>query len=62
VKIKIYVLSIGYVSEIMSKVNSSFRVRIYELPLNRFANVALPQFLGQLQQHESNLNKVGLYD
>ncbi|XP_046643546.1 syntaxin-17-like [Daphnia pulicaria] len=41
----------------MSKVNSSFRVRIYELPLNRFANVALPQFLGQLQQHESNLNK-----
>ena len=49
------------VSEItMSKVNNSFGVKIYDLPLNRFANVALPQFLEQLQQHKNNLNKVRL--
>lgn len=41
----------------MSKINTSFRVKIYDLPLNRFANVALPQYLQQLQQHQDNLHK-----
>ncbi|XP_059351620.1 syntaxin-17-like [Daphnia carinata] len=41
----------------MSKINTSFRVNIYDLPLNRFATIALPQYLQQLQQHQSNLHE-----
>ncbi|KAI9564399.1 hypothetical protein GHT06_008138 [Daphnia sinensis] len=41
----------------MSKINTSFKVKIYDLPLNRFANVALPQYLQQLQLHQDNIHK-----